>query len=180
MKGTTNIINSDDENIKTPFDKIDKWIGIKLDDNYSSLDLANARFKASYQMLYTLLGLSFILSAGLMYLTKGSNDIAISLMLGSVLYGLFTFIFHLNKDALMLGFLTLTIIGDKLFTIFITHRIGGMSIVILGVLLMIVITTFKANKGMDIDVNENRSLKLISRIIFVLVVMLGIYGLYIV
>ena len=138
------------------FDKFDKAIGIKEEDVHTEEDLANARFKASYQMIYSIVGLGFFVSVAFLYFSEEINYFFIGTLIEAIVFGLFTFIFHQNKDTLMLGFLALFIALDKVFLIVLTQRIGGLSIVVIGLLFLAMLTAFKANRGMHVNLKTNK------------------------
>ncbi len=153
--------------------KLDKWMGIKLNKNYSIKELGEARFKSAYISLYVLVGFS-VLTTVFLIVTSGANDFTISMIISVVIYGIFVFVFQKNKDAFMLGLLALLMLFDKVITMFQSHRIGGgMSIVLSILLIAVAYQAFRANKIIKVDLNRTKT---ISRAVFAIITLVVIAG----
>ena len=73
-------------------------------------------------------------------------------LITTIIYGILIFVFQKYKKPNMLGMLALFMIFERILTIvFVTHRMGGLGIVIMIILLLVSITAFRAHRGMKID-----------------------------
>jgi len=154
-------------------DSLDKWLGIK--GRFSKSNLAEKRFKISYQILYFLSIWNILLG---IYLTYGSssnlapNISGNEVLWGGVIYIILTFSFHMLKMPLLLGFLALGMLADKLFTIVSMQKIGGVAIIVSIILLLGTIQSFRSAK--NLQKTKNKVLKGIVSFIFIVILILGI------
>lgn len=148
VKGSTINNNASDRVLS----KIDKWMGIKLKKGYSIQELAEARFKAVYSILYVIVGFSLV-GIGYFLFVEGANFTnMVGSLITTVIYGILIFVFHKYRKPKMLGILALFMIFERILTIvLITHRPSGVGIVILIALVAVSITAFRAHRGMKVN-----------------------------
>lgn len=169
--------NKRSDNLDNSIDKIDKWLGVKVNENYTSQELSESRFKAVYQVLYVFVILNILLGGVLIYLnTETYNTMEVGIIVGGLMYGLFTFIFQKQRDVFMLGIVSLVMMIDKIGTIIILGKVGGLSIVILLILLVNSIVAFRSAKVLETNTKVSTLSKNISRFGFLIITILVIVG----
>lgn len=117
----------------------DKFLSIK-ETNLSIEELSERRFKNATQFLYAILGIS--LFAGIIstyFLDVGlSNAFA-----GSIIYITFVIIFSKLRDPLMLSFISLLLVFEKLYSFYLLGRPTGFGLIVLAALVTSAIVYFQ-------------------------------------
>lgn len=159
-----NIKDTNESDVIATLDWFDKWIGIKGE--YNNSELAEKRFKVSYQALYIFsifnIVIGYFLSSNLTTINDDFSlvDFGANVFYGGLLYLFLTFSFQKLRMPLMLGFLAMGMLADKIFTMISIARPSGLGIIVSILLFAVMIQAFRSKKYL-----KNTSHKILKRII---------------
>lgn len=161
------ILNTKDtkeSDIIATLDWFDKWIGIKGE--YNNSELAEKRFKTAYQALYIYsifnIVIGYFLSSNLTTINNDFSlvDFGANVFYGGLFYLFLTFSFQKLKMPLMLGFLAMGMLADKIFTMISIARPSGLGIIVSILLFVVMFQAFRSKKYL-----KTTSHKILKRII---------------
>ena len=182
IENAVEILNTKDtkeSDTTVTLDWFDKWIGIKGE--YNNSELAEKRFKTAYQALYIFaifnIIIGYFLSSDLTTINDNFSlvDFGANVFYGGLFYLFFIFSFHKLKMPLMLGFLAMGMLADKIFTMISIARPSGLGIIISVLLFVVMFQAFRSKK--HLKTTSHKILKrIIGTILFILfgLVILGI------
>ena len=183
-ENTVEILNTKDtkkSDIIATLDWFDKWIGIKGE--YNNSELAEKRFKMAYQALYIFaifnIVLGYFLSSDLTIINDDFSlvDFGANVFYGGLFYLFLTFLFHKLKMPLMLGFLAMGMLTDKIFTMISITKPSGLGIIISILLFIVMFQAFRSKKYLKTTSHKilKRLIGTIFFILFGLIIIVTIY-----